>query len=890
VNVWQRLARLAALVRASRLDRELDDEIRAHLEMAERDALTRGSSSEQARFEARRRLGGVSQIREAHRDSRSARWIETFLKDFGYGLASLAGNRGFAVVAISVLALGIGATTAMFSLVDSVLLRPMPYPEPQRIVRIWEAPTPTSVNQTTNRFFYEWRRRSRSFEAMAASRPTRFNATIGGEPVQLAGVLATADYFTVFGVHAGFGRTFDSQDDRLGADRVVVLSHETWLTKFGADPNILTRDLILDDRSYRVIGVMPSGSFDREPTRRGPNERADFWAPLTFTADDLTRAEHQNDVIARLRGGVTLSQAQQEMAAVYASLADLAPAFKKGWSVLVEPFDLRLVADGLRRALYVSFGAVVMVLLITCANIANLLLANSAGRRKEMAVRAALGASRGRLVTQLLTESLALCCLGGVGGILIAYLVTQAAAPILPADLPSYVDVGLNLRVLMFSSVTALGVALIVGTFPSLQGSSVALTPSMNKSARGSSASHEYLRRAIVIGEVAVSIVLVCGALLLGKSLTKLRRMEIGANVSQIVTMSADLPASRYPAPVRAVQFMDDAVARLQAVPGVALAAVASDLPLEGSGGEALTIAARPERILVRFKRTDAAYFKVLGISVIAGRAIVREDRAGSTRVVVINETLARLLAQVFGIEDPIGKTVKLPALAYEQRLGAPREDFQIVGVVASERIRPDLRLPIGSEGAVYVALAQFPKPSLKLIVRTAGEAAAAWTGIREAVKQVDPRLPLGEVKTMAQVKAQSLSGVAEPAWVIGAFAAVALLLAALGLYGVLAHSVTQQRREIGIRMALGASARDVVGRIAKHAFVMTLIGLGLGYVWALALTRVIRSLLFDVSPLDPASFAGAGAIILVVGLVAASLPAVRAARVDPTTALRTDD
>lgn len=890
MSLRQRLARLTALVRARRLDEELDDEIRAHLELAERDARARGLSPEDARREARREFGGVDQVREAHRDDRSARWIERFVRDFRFGLALLIRNRGFAIVSIGVLALGIGSATALFTLTDSVLLRPMPYPQPERIVRIWEAPTPTTVNQTTNGFFHEWRARSTSFEAMAAARPARFNVTIGAEPVRLTGLLATVDYFKVFAVRAAIGRTFAADDDRPGAAPVVVLSHAAWQTTFGADPDVLTRDLIFDNRSYRVIGVLPAGSFDREPTRGGPGELADFWIPLVFSPDDLTRGEHQNDVIARLRAGVSLAQAQQDMLAVRASLADSAPAFKKDWSVLVEPFDLRLVSDGLRQTLYLSFGAVVVVLLITCANVANLLLAKGVSRQKEMAVRTALGASRGRLMTQLLTESLALCCLGGLGGVAVANLLLHAAAPVLPVDVPSYVALSLDPRALAFASITALGATLIVGLFPALRSSVVTLLPAMNASARGTSASHERVRRAIVTAEVAASTVLICGALLLGRSLMNLQRVEVGARVDRVLTMSVDLPLPTYPTAERAVQFMDDAVARLRAVPGVALASVASDLPLGGSGGEALTIAGRTDRILVRFKRVDADYFTALQIPVIAGRSIARGDRAGSTRVVVINDALARRLAETAGMANPIGRTVTLPALAYGERLGSPREAFEIVGVVASERIRRDLRLPIGAEEAVYVALAQSPKTSLKLMVQTDSGRAVILPHIRDAIRQVDPRLPLDDVKTMAEVKAQSLSGVATPTWAIGTFAAVALLLAALGLYGVLSHAVTLQRREIGIRMALGASVGDVLGHIAAGASVMILMGLALGLAGAFAVTGMTRNLLFGVSPLDLASFAAAGATMLAVGLVAASLPAMRAARVDPATSLRAED
>jgi predicted permease len=594
-------------------------------------------------------------------------------------------------------------------------------------------------------------------------------------------------------------------------------------------------------------------------------------------------------VVARLRESVTLPRAQQDMLAVRASLADLIPASMKDWSVTVEPFDLRLVGDGLRRTLSLSFGAVIAVLLITCANIANLLLASGADRRKEMAVRAALGASRGRLVAQLLTESLALCVMGGGGGIAVAYVLMRVASPFLPPDLPSYAELSLNPRALAFASAVALGAALLVGIFPALRTSSGALTPAMNAAARGSSVAHERVRRLIVIGEVAMSMVLICAALLLARSLTRLQRVDLGASVDRILTMSVDLPISTYPAPARAVQFMDDAVARVQALPGVAVASMSSDVPLDGSGGEGLAMPGRPEHILVRFKRVDAGYFTAFDIPVLAGRAISRDDRPGSTRVVLVNATLARRLAETFGMADVVGRTVTLPALGFEERLGSPREAFQIVGVVGNERIRRDLRLPIGGEEAVYVALAQSPKRSLKVIVRTNGDPLTASASVREALKEVDPSLGVANVQTMAHVKAQSLSGVAEPTWVIGAFAAVALFLAALGLYGVLAHSVTQQRREIGIRLALGASAHDVLGRVAAQALVMIAIGLSVGLVGAFAFTRVTSSLLFQVAPFDPPSFAAAAAIMLFVGLVAASVPAIRASRVDPTTALQAE-
>jgi putative ABC transport system permease protein len=885
-----RLSRLAALLRARRLDDDLDAEIQTHLELAEEDARARGVSPEEARREAKLSFGGVDGIREAHRDRRSVRWIETFLKDFRYGLSSLLRRPGFSIVAVGVLAFGVGTTTVMFSLVDSVLLRPMPYANPDRIVRLWEVPRPGSINQTTNGFFDEWRRRSQSFDAMAASRPAHITATIGGDPVRLSGVLATADYFNVFGVHAAIGRTFMRDDDQPGHERVLVLSHAAWQSRFGGDPAAVGQQLIVDNSAYRVIGVLPAGSFDREPTRSGPNEVADFWMPLAFTADDLTRGEHQNDVVARLRAGVGLAQAQQDLLAVQAGVVDHIPASEQKPSVVVEPFDLRLIGDGLRRMLWLSFGAVVAVLLITCANIASLLLARGASRRREMAVRAALGASRSRLVTQLLTETLALCAIGGLGGVAVAGFLIQAAVPFLPPDVPSYVDVTLHPRALAFASIVVLGVTLLVGIVPSLRASAGALASAMNAGSRGSSAPHRRIHRAIVIGEVAASMVLVCGAILLSASLAKLQRTDIGARVDRILTLSVDLLSSDYPTPERAVQFMDNAIAALQGVPGVTAASVSSDIPLGGSGGEGLTVAGQTARTIVRFKRVDAGYFTTFDIPIVDGRGILRDDRPGAPRVVVVNTTLARRLRETFGFANVVGRTVTLPALTYDERLGSPREEFQIVGIVGNERIRRDLRQPLGNEEAVYVALAQSPKHALKISVLTSGDPLASWAGVRNALRVADSRLAIGDVETMAQVKTGSMSSAAAPAWVMSAFAAVALLLAALGLYGVLAHSVAQQAREIGIRLALGATPRDVRRGVAGQAFVMIAIGLAAGLCGALAFVRVTSSLLFEISPFDPSSFAGAAAIMLTAGLAAAVVPALRASRVDPTLALRTDD
>ncbi len=478
-----------------------------------------------------------------------------------------------------------------------------------------------------------------------------------------------------------------------------------------------------------------------------------------------------------------------------------------------------------------------------------------------------------------------LCVAGGVAGLLGAALLMQAAAPVLRASMPSWAEIGLDLRVFAFAATAALGTAMIVGLLPSLRASSGRVAPIMNQGSRGSSGSHGGVRRAILVGEVALSLVLICGALLLFKSLMKLQRVDLGFRVENVIGMSVDLPARAYETPERATQFFTAIVERLTAVPGIDRAAVTRDLPLDGSGGEFLIAPGFDERLLVRFKRVDAHYFDTLDIPVLSGRGIAETDRAGTPRVAVINQELARRLADRFGFTDPVGKIVNLAAPNYD--FGSGRANVEIVGVIRSERLRSDLRVPI--EASAYVPLAQVPRREVKLVVRTRSEPTSVMPGVRDALRDVDPTVALAEVRTMDQLRRRSLSSAMEPAWAIGAFAGLSALLAALGLYGVLSHLVAQQRREIGIRMALGARAGDVLSHVLRSALTMVIVGLVLGLAAAAALTRVTSSLLFEVSALDPLAFAAAGVSMLLIGLVAALVPASRAARVDPNTVLRSE-
>ena len=879
MSIRRTTASLMALLRKRRLDRELESEILAHLELSERDGLARGLSPEEARRAARLRFGGIEQIKEAHRDQRSHRWIETLLRDFRFGLALLARAPGFTAVAVCVLALGIGANVAMFSVLDAVLLKPLPFRAPERIVRVWEAPRPGVLNATSTPDFLDWNRLGGDvFEALAAEQEISAAITGSGEPRRLDGKEVTAGYFRVFAATAALGRTFRPEDDQQGAASVVVLSHATWQNDFGGDPQILQRRLVLDGEPHQVIGVLPPGAFDRDQVK--------FWKPLVLRPDRQARNFHWLAVYGRLREGISLAHARRRMQEVHAALADLVSTDARKWTISVEPLERWLVGDNLRRSVSVAFGAVALVLLIACANVTNLLLAKGALRRRELAVRAALGAGRGRLIAQLLTESMALCLLGGAAGIALAWALIRVGKPLLAQILPYTADIALDWRVLCFGAVVVLGVALLAGTVPALRTSFGTLAESLNGSARGSSGGHAAVRRTIVIGEVAVSLVLVCGALLLFHSLLKLYQLDTGIFMENVVTMSIDLPAGSYPTAQKAAQFYQSVAQRIKAAPGVAQVAATSHLPLRWIGnGEGLTTGGSGPDVHIRFKRVDPAYFGTLGIPLLAGRAFTGRDRDGAPQVAIVNQALVARLADAAGIADPIGKKFLIGRPKYAEK-GGSMPEVEIIGIIRSERVAAP---GVPDPPVVYVPLAQVPSPNVKLIVRTQGDLAAVMPGIREAVREVDPNLPLGDVATMEDVRDRGLAGASRPAWLIGAFACIAVVLAAIGLYGVLSHSVTQQRREIGIRIALGAQPGDVLSQVLRNAMATVAAGLVLGLAGVFALTRVLKSLLYEVSPLDPLALGVACVSMILIGLVAGLLPASRAARVDPVTTLRNE-
>jgi putative ABC transport system permease protein len=872
-------ARLLALLHKRRLDSELEEEIRVHLELAENDAIGRGLSREEARWEARRVFGGIEKMKDDHRDRRAVRWMEAVLKDFRYGLASLRRAPGFATVVVAVLAIGIGGTVAMFSVVDAVLLKQLPFSKPGQIVGVWEAPRPGAVNATTAAQFLAWKRDTSSFAALAAETPISSSLNEKGGPVRLAGELVTSDYFKIFTAETAIGRTFTPEEDQPGAVPVIVISYAAWETYFGRNPGILSRRVVLDGERCQVIGVLRPGAFDRHPVQ--------FWKPLIFTAAQRSSGNHWLTVYGRLRTGVTLSEARSEMQSMYAAMMQTMPANDRGGAIVVEPFARLLVGPNLHRSIWIAFGAVFLVLLIACANAANLLFAHGATRGTELAVRAALGAGRGRLTAQLLTETAVLCLFGGMGGIALARLLIGLATPLITQSLPFTAVVRINFQVLVFAAAVVFFVVLLAGVFPALRASSGDLAGSLKQAVRGTATASARVRRTLVIGELALSLILVSGALLLIKSLVKLQQLDTGVRIDNIVTASIDLPMQAYRTPEKAALFYDALTERLRSGTPVEKVGLSTYLPLQWvSNGESIQIPGAQRLLHVRLKRVDPGYFGTLDIPILSGRGITAQDRSGMERVVVINQALAASLANEAGITHPVGKTIRLSSVDYSGT-NPLMLDVQIAGVIRSERTsspgRPD-------PAVVYVPLAQSPSPNIKILVRTRNEVTSIVPAIRDALHQIDPNLPLGDIATLQQVRDETLSPASRPAWLVGGFAFIAILLAAIGLYGLISHSVTQQRREIGIRMALGARSTDVLSQILRVALLTVLISVAFGLLGTFLLTRVLRGMLFEVSPLDPFMLAAACISMVLIGLLAGFPPARRATRVDPAVTLRDAD
>ena len=803
--------------------------------------------------------------------------MDTILHDLRFALRTLRRNRGFTIAAVLTLALGIGANAAIFSVVNSVLLRPLPYAEPERLITVWGNYESIGRAPASLPDFRDWRAGTRAVPAMGARYGTAFTLTGVGEPEQINADRVTANFFALLGVRPALGRGFLAEEEQVGGnDDVVVLSHGFWQRRFAGDSAVLGRTLQLSGRAYTVVGIAPERFVFWRPV--------DAWAPFRVDTADAGRRSEYLTVFGRLAPGTTIERAAADLSTVAQQLARQYPETNASWTKL-EAVSLRetLVGD-VRTPLLVFMGAVGLVLLIACANVANLLLARAASREREVAVRTALGAGRGRLVRQLLTESVLLALLGAGAGLLLAYWAVDALRLSGTTLVPRVEEVSIDATVLLFAVALAVVTGLLFGLAPALRVGLGDVHGALKDGARGGTGGRATrLRSALVLGEVAVALMLLVGAGLLVRSFDELNRVEAGFEPAGVLTFGINLPVARYDSIGRAVAAQAGLLERLRAMPGVQGVALSNTLPLQGAGYWSFSIAGRPEPAPGALQDAQPftvthQYFDVHGIRLVQGRLLEAGDVDGRPPVAVVNEQMVR---QYFQGREPIGARVTF---------GDPRDTsttwLTIVGVVEDVAYE-GMQAPKYAQ--VYRSRAQFPGRSAYVSIRTTGEPATLVAGARAAVKAVDPNVPLVDVKTMEERLGESLAQPRVSVALLGVFAGVAVLLAAIGIYGVLSYAVTQRTREIGIRLALGASTAEVVRLVVRQGMLPAVIGVAVGVAGALLGTRLMSSLLFGVTATDPLTYAAVALFLTAVAFVASWVPAMRATRVEPVTALRQD-
>ena len=803
--------------------------------------------------------------------------------DLRFALRAMRKSPGFTLVAILTLALGLGANTAIYSFVDGVLLRPLPFPHAEQLVEVWEKPPGYTRNGISALNYLDWTRQNTVFSYMAAVTGGSVTLSTSSRPEQLKVRYASASYFDLFGTKAILGRTFARDEDQLGKQNVVVLTNRIWQSRFGGDPHVIGRVVTLDGKPSTIVGVLPANTmYDRE--------WAEIWMPLAFRPDNLTRDYHWLRAYARLKPGVTFKQAQAQMDSIGARLAKEYPEADKGWGVHLDQYQDRVVGDSLRKSLWVLLAAVGAVLLICCANIANLMLARGTARDREVAIRSALGAGRARLIRQFLTENILLSLIGGAVGVVLGYGLMRAIKFWMPPFmLPPQADVRMDFRVLLVMLALAALTGVLFGLAPALQATrrdSAELLKEGGRSATGGVSRHR-LRGALIVSEVALAFVLLTGAGLLIRSFERLLNVDAGFDSTNVITMQMPMSAEQNTDPVRLTNYMDQVAANVEAVPGVRDASFASVFPLEGwSDGMPFQIVGHAfvdvsHRPGCSFKTISPSYFHALGMKLLEGRALSDSDRANTTPVTVVNETMVK---RYFPHEDPIGKRILIQQILTGKTALGPEIPWQVVGVVKDEKLNG---LDDNSSPGIYISYRQSPGPGLGLLVRGAGDPAPLVKSIEQAVWQVNKEQAITEVKTLEQIKAQSVAPNRLRTILLAIFAGLAMLLSAVGIYGVISYSTAQRTHELGIRAALGARAIDLLKLVISHAMLLSIAGLILGFLGSLALTRLLASLLFNTSATDVPTMVAVAAMLILVALAACYIPARRATKVDPMVALR---
>jgi predicted permease len=803
--------------------------------------------------------------------------MQTLWQDLRYGARMLFKHPGFTLIAVCTLALGIGANTAIFSVVNAVLLRPLPFAEQERLVWCWGS-TPSGHRRAavSPLDFTDFRAQNQSFEHLAAAIavPVSFILTGSGEPEHLRAGVVTGNYFEALGVSAALGRTFQLENEQSGRERVVVLSHGLWQQRFGGDPNVVGRQLTLDNKSFEVLGVMPAGF-------RFPEE-AEMWAPMSFdlAPEMRQRKAHFLRPLGKLKAGVTLAQAQADINRVAEQLAAEFPESNKGWSMFLVPLRERLTGN-IRPTLLLLLGAVGFVLLIACANVANLLLVRAAARQKEITIRLALGAGRWRIIRQMLTEGVLLALAGAALGVLIAAWGIDLLLLLSADNLPSTAQVKIDGLVLAFTLGLSLLTGVMFGLVPALHSLKFNLGEALKDGGRNASdgRGRNRARGLLVVLESAVAVILLVGAGLLLRSFVLLQNVNPGFDAQNVLTARLNLSREKYSASQKAGLFFNQLERRLAALPGVEAVGMVSELPLSGQPNDAPfrvegRATAKPEDLYDADARTvNQHYLQAMRIPLLRGRGFTEQEVQQSAPVAIVSTALVR---EVFPNEEPLGKRL---VLDYSN------QTFEIIGVVGDIRHRSLEQTPFP---AAYFP--SYERSFVNLTLRTTADPLSLAAAVRQEVQALDPDQPVANLKTMAQWQTESVTEPRYRTILLGLFATVALLLAAIGLYGVMSYSVTQRTNEIGIRMALGAAPRDVLRLILRQGLTLTLIGIGLGLAGALALTKLLSSLtemLYGVSAADPLTFGAIPLLLLLVAFLACYLPARRATKLDPLLALR---
>ncbi len=880
--------RFRSLLKRRRVESELDREMRYHLERQVEENIAAGMNSGEARAAASRMFGGVSQVQEECRDVRRTQYLENFLQDLRYAVRMLGKTPTFTVVIVLTLALSIGANSAIFSVIDGVLLKPLPYPHAERIARVFYRSAEYPKFPLNPWDFLDFRARNRSFESFAVYTHADMQLSgLSGDPEKLSAFRISSGYFQVLGIHPAKGREFDFSEERPGNGNEVILSDRVWRNQFGAVADILGKRILLDSQPFIVVGVMPPGVDHPGNSYNSVayGDTVDAWTPFTFDGNPANRGGHYVEGIGRLKPGVTVEQAAANLNGL---MTEMATHYEgdKGWTVYTVPLFQEVVGP-VQKMLLVLLGAVGLVLLIACVNAANLLLARATARQREIAMRAALGASRGRLVRQMLAESLLISVLGGALGALLAIAGVRLLLTFLPPGFPRLDAIHVNGVVFAFTAAVALATGLIFGLVPALQASRTDLQRGLRDGGRGSSAGGRQtrLRAALVVGEVALGCLLLVSAGVLLRSFVNLLKSDPGFRPEHVLTAEIALPRGNYKTTDQVAGFYHGLLADLNALPGVRAVGAGTDLPWTGYdeniGGFTIEGKTPPphEEFSARYHTASPDYFRAVGIPLLHGRFFNEQDVKDAPKALIINDVMAR---RYWLGEDAVGKRITFD--------DNPKDSdwYRVVGVVGDVKDAPGSK---GAEPAFWWPILQqlFPLPNMTLVLRADSDPLLLTDAVRTKVHELDPSLAVAHVRLLDRVAEEQFSTPRFALFLIGVFASLALLLAAIGIYGVISYSVSQRMHEFGMRVALGASSWNLIGMVMKQGVLLTLIGVGIGLGCALVFGGVLDSLLYGVSARDPFTLAGVGTLAIVTATFASFPSARRATAADPMRSLRAE-